>query len=128
MKRFIACGGSRYTDSDFVYESLDRLRARVGDFTVVYGGDPGAGLISALWASSNGLPIKVFPPDRKRSGDRAKGLRNTRMVRAGADGCVAFPGDDDSDDVVRKARAAGIKVWEPAAARGRRRQRPGSER
>jgi predicted Rossmann-fold nucleotide-binding protein len=35
------------------------------------------------------------------------------MLDMKPDGVVAFPGGDGTADMVRRARAAGVKVWEP---------------
>jgi hypothetical protein len=54
--------------------------------------------------------------DWKRYGPAAGPLRNAEMLHEyQPDGVIAFPGGKGTTDMIKKARQAGIKVWEPFA-------------
>lgn len=78
---------------------------------VMHGGAPGADRVAADWAERHGRQVEKYFADWSR-GRRAGPERNQRMVDAGADMCLAFPGPSSVGtwDCVRRARAADIPV------------------
>lgn len=74
-------------------------------------GAPGCDQLVELIAESLGVepPIK-FPADWNNFGSSAGPIRNTAMVKSGADICLAFPDKESKGtwDCLRKAVAAGI--------------------
>lgn len=116
MKRYIVCGGREYDDWIAVYAALDRLRAKTGVAAIIHGDAPGADTLAGEWARDRGVEEVRYPADWERLGNRAGPIRNQRMLNeARPDGVVALPGGTGTADMVRRARAAGLKVWEPEA-------------
>lgn len=109
----VVCGGRDYADSRAIYRALDRIRSEKGVAKIIHGGARGADSIAGQWAESNGAEVQVFEADWETHGKRAGPVRNQAMADAGADGCVAFPGGIGTADMVRRAEAAGLKVWRP---------------
>jgi hypothetical protein len=94
----------------FAYIQREPLTAQV---TVVHGSYRGADTLADAVASELGWTVEAHPADWVLYGDDAGPIRNTEMVEAGADVCVAFPGPKSKGtwDCIRKAAAAGIPVW-----------------
>ena len=109
----IVCGGRDYEDSRAIYRALGRIKAERGVSMILHGGARGADSISQRWAESEGVETKVFDADWEAHGKAAGPMRNQAMADHGADGCVAFPGGIGTADMIRRATAAGIKVWQP---------------
>lgn len=116
-------------------EQGDLLAARpTGPITTLYhGGAPGADEGSGLWAAARGIPVLPFLADWNRHGDAAGPIRNADMLagRHPTEGqvprpelVVAFPGGEGTADMVRKAKAAGVPVYD---LRGGPAQRWGAE-
>jgi hypothetical protein len=109
----IVCGGRDYADSRAIYWALDQVRAKRGVRLIRHGGARGADAIAGDWAKQAGVPVEVYEADWEMHGKAAGPVRNQAMADAGADGCIAFPGGRGTADMIRRALAAGIKVWEP---------------
>lgn len=107
----LICGSRTWKDRaavERVIFALDR------DTIVVHGGAQGADALADEAALLWGLTRRVYPADWNRHGREAGPIRNQQMldlediVRV-----IAFrmPGESrDTDDMVRRARAAGIPV------------------
>lgn len=111
--RVLVCGGRDYCESSTVWGVLDTIRRSVPHDTmvVIQGGAAGADCIAREWCGSRGVPYDNFPADWKAHGKAAGPMRNQRMIDKGRpDLVVAFPGGRGTADMVRRARAAGIKV------------------
>lgn len=87
------------------------------------------------YGEANGHIVEKHPADWDRHGRSAGHLRNTEMVNAGANVCLAFPGPKSrgTRDCLLKAIEAGIetRVYPVAAARRwleRRNRRPPERR
>jgi len=114
--------GSRHattTQARYVHETLDEVhhadRQLFGrrPMVVIQGECPygGVDLAAKQWAEdTDGVRTESYPADWKRLGKAAGMARNTVMVRAGADLCLAFParGSRGTWDCLRKAVDAGI--------------------
>jgi hypothetical protein len=104
-------------------DSLDRERK----FTVVIDGmAKGADDLAFRWAIDRGVTTERYPAKwddihaadavvrenvRGRLYNAAAGpQRNQRMLNSGIDLVVAFPGGTGTDDMIRRAEAAGIEV------------------
>ncbi len=94
---------------------MERVVSRLGRFVLVHGGATGADDLAAQWAERFGIEAEAHPAQWS-IGRKAGPLRNAKMARLGAALCVAFPGNDGTADMIRKAKAAGIPVWEPAVS------------
>lgn len=110
--RVIVCGGRAYTDQKTVAHALlvvwlanDRPQ-----MTIVQGGAQGADECARQVAAQQSFPCETFRAEWERDGKAAGPRRNQRMVKAGADLLVAFPGGRGTADCVRRAERAGIPV------------------
>ena len=108
MTRVLVCGGRDYTDRDAVFRALDRLAPTV----VITGGCPtGADMHAERWTYERGVPVVRYPADWQRYGDAAGPVRNQLMLSAERpDLVLAFTGGKGTNDMVRRARAAGVPV------------------
>jgi len=120
--RILVTGGRSYADRDAVWSALDRVHAKRGLTCVIHGAATGADEHARAWCIARRIPMEVYPANwRPVVGggiDRSAGpRRNADMLERGRpDGVVAFPGGTGTADMVRRAEAAGIKVWRPTAA------------
>lgn len=110
--RVLVCGGRDFNDEDTVFAALeshvDRMRS-----TVIQGHAPGADRLAREWCARNGVHIESYPADWASHGKAAGPIRNQRMIDVGKPTkVIAFPGGRGTADMVRRARAAGIPVFE----------------
>ena len=113
----IVCGGRDYANVGAVTAALDYLRAKSGVRGVVHGAARGADSLAGQWARLRGIDETAFPADWSE-GPSAGPKRNARMLAWLLDcpaphGVVAFPGGRGTADMVKRARSAGVGVWEP---------------
>lgn len=111
------CGGRDYQDAERVDAILSRLHAERTIVCIIEGGARGADTLARQWARANGIQVRTFRAQwRKSDGslDRSAGpRRNAEMLKLGLpDAVVAFPGGDGTADMVKQARAAGLRPWE----------------
>jgi hypothetical protein len=122
--RLLICGGRDFDDRAFVFGVLDMLAEEYVINTVIQGDCPtGADHLARMWAISRNHHYDRFPPDWDTHGRAAGPIRNQRMIDDGRPTMgVAFPGGRGTADMVRRLKAAGIKVHEasptPSSARG----------
>ena len=123
MTRVLVCGGRWYDDQHRVDTVLDRLHAEHGFMTLIQGGQRywsaakqrfiGADYQASLWARSRGVVCIEEPARWRAEGQAAGPRRNSRMLRRyRPDLGVAFPGQNGTEDMVTKLRAAGVPVIE----------------
>lgn len=114
-KRALVCGGRTYSDGATLARVLDTLAPD----SIVEGGADGADWMSRMWALERSFAghdkADTFAPrheDIRRWGyPRACRMRNARMLAEGRPEYVlAFPGGRGTDDMVAKAKAAGVPV------------------
>lgn len=108
--KIIVCGGRDYSNQAFLEEWLDRLNQSGQVSAVIHGGASGADTRAGVWAKKRGVPVRVFPADWKAHGKAAGPRRNARMLEERPDAVVAFPGGRGTDDMVRQATRAGVRV------------------
>lgn len=112
--RVIVCGGRNWRDRLSVHAALEKLNASRGIAAVIQGGAAGVDTFAAEWGFDRGVPVGTYNADWRAHGKGAGPIRNQRMLdEAAPDGVVAFPGGRGTADMVRRADAAGIKVWFP---------------
>lgn len=115
--RVIVCGGRDFRDRKAVFDALDRLHAKRGIGFLIQGCADGADYLAWQWGEARGVPVGSYPAEWDRYGKRAGAIRNQQMIDEGKpDGVVAFPGGRGTADMVRRAEAAGLKVWFPVTA------------
>lgn len=108
MTRVLVCGGRDYADESRVALELVEVQPTV----VIHGGCRGADFLAHLWSQENGIPEECFAADWSQ-GKKAGPLRNAKMLTEGKpDVVVAFPGGRGTEDMVARARAAGVPVRE----------------
>ena len=105
--RVIVCGGRDYNDWPRVSQAIYELP---GDAVVVTGGATGADMLALRAAVALGLAIEVHDAQWRLYGRGAGVRRNQKMLDAGADLVIAFPGGKGTADMVRRAERAGVPV------------------
>lgn len=117
--RLLVCGGRHFGDT---LEERECIRATLDDIAnqyiidmVVTGDATGTDRVALVWAKFRELPFRKFVADWHSRGPAAGPLRNQRMLDVGKPSLViAFPGGRGTADMVRRARAAGVRVIEVA--------------
>lgn len=113
--KLLACGGRDFADRDFVFACLDRVDAKRTVLLLIHGAAPGADALAVEWALARGVTHAATPARWRELGAKAGPVRNQEMLDVFApDGVVAFPGGAGTADMVRRALAAGVPVWQPA--------------
>ena len=88
--RILVTGSRTWTDNTPIRHHLARCRTTYPGAVLVHGNAHGADRIAAgIWRSWR-LPIEAHPADWHTHGRTAGYRRNTAMVAAGADLCLAF--------------------------------------
>ena len=109
--RVIVCGGRDYSDEATIHDVLSALRPA----TIVHGDARGADSYVELIAPHYGHKTERHPADWQQHGKAAGPIRNQKMLDAGADLVIAFPGGEGTADMVGRARRSGAPVLEVAA-------------
>lgn len=110
----IICGGRDFRQYAFMFRKLDVFRkTRVEITHIIHGDARGADLAADVYADIHGIPVTRFPADWQAHGKAAGGIRNKQMLEEGNPALViAFPGGRGTDDMKRRAKEAGIPVWD----------------
>jgi len=108
--RVLVCGGREFFDRELLHKILvDFIDEK--DFNIISGGATGADTLAVKWAQAHNVPFKVFPADWKSDGRAAGPIRNKRMLEEGSpDIVIAFPGGKGTQNMIRQARNARVKV------------------
>lgn len=104
----LVCGGRLYAKQQRISEFLSLFGVR----RLVHGDAEGADTCAKCWALFWGIPQDPVPIQRPRENGFD---RNTRMLAEylpQIDIVIAFPGNNGTADMVRKARKAGLPVME----------------
>ncbi len=105
----LVCGGRDYQDKDSVLYVL-------GGFPItrlIHGDARGADTLAEQYAKEAGIPCDAYPANWRQFGYRAGPMRNQQMLDNGKpDIVIAFPGGRGTADMVRRAKRAGVKVYE----------------
>lgn len=118
--RVLVCGGRDFNDRDAMARALKEYKPKplttgVSDAIIIVGGAPGADTLAEEWADCFGVRKRVFLANWKAHGKAAGPIRNQRMLDEGKpDLVLAFPGGRGTADMVKRARAAGVRVVEVA--------------
>lgn len=100
------CGGRNFDQWSTVAKTLDALEVTV----LIQGGAAGADMLARKWAETRGVYLITFPANW-RHGKRGGPLRNQFMLEEGKPHLVvAFPGGRGTEDMIRRAEAAGVAV------------------
>ena len=113
--KVLVCGGRDYANWKKGFAILDMV-SLTDEIEIVNGGASGADAMSSEWAKLRGRPFKEYPADWQTHGRRAGPIRNQQMLSAESpDAVIAFPGGLGTADMVRRAKAAGMRVVEVEA-------------
>jgi hypothetical protein len=108
--KILVCGGREYNDWRYLWDQLDKIDIEEGITLIIEGGATGVDRGARLWAESKEIPF-LHHPARWKSGDNFAGpRRNREMIQWEPDLVVAFPGGRGTNDMVKVAKAAKIKV------------------
>lgn len=111
--RVLVCGGRDFSDRAFIERALASLAKVECIDAVIEGNASGVDRIAGFWARQRDIPNLKFTAEWDRLGRAAGPIRNQRMIEEGRpDLVIAFPGGRGTADMVRRAKAAGIKVEE----------------
>lgn len=114
--RVLVCGGRDYADAKRLFAVMDEIMVDAWntldpEFVIIHGNAQGADYLADAWAARRNIERLIFPADWAGRGKAAGPERNARMLAEGRPGLVvAFPGGRGTADMVRRARAAGVKV------------------
>lgn len=126
IPRILVCGGRDYADYLRLATVLDDLCYTRGWITepsddgnylprvhIISGKARGADMLSIDWAVCRYCSWSEYPADWKQHGRKAGPIRNQYMLDHGKpDVVVAFPGGTGTNDMVRRAKRAGVEVIE----------------
>lgn len=110
--RVLVCGGRDFSDHDLLKRTLDALHKAYPIDVVIEGHARGADRMAGYWARKNKITNLKFPADWDTHGKAAGFIRNQEMLAERPDLVIAFAGGRGTADMVRRARAAGVKVVE----------------
>lgn len=80
---------------------------------VIHGNARGADKLAGKWAERQGIKVTVFKADWNKYGKAAGIIRNQEMLEQGNPTVVvAFPGGNGTQDMIRRAKLAGLPVLE----------------
>jgi hypothetical protein len=127
MTRVLVCGGITYAgwDSRGLWQGsrrgrherarlrkvLDGVAKTFGISAVINGYEKGASIEAKNWAHFRYISSWEFSADWRKHGDAADPIRNQQMIDVGKPHLViAFPGGEETADMVARAEKAGIPV------------------
>lgn len=118
--RMIVTGGRRYADVAYLWAALDlvvREQEDVVAVSVIEGASDdvtgpylGADYWARQWARARGHEEITVHAEWRRLGPKAGPIRNSEMLGLWPDIVVAFPGGKGTQDMINKAKAAGVTV------------------
>ena len=109
--RVLVCGGRDFNDVMTLGSWLGGIHKGHGISLLIEGGARGADRMARLFAEWKKIPVKTYEADWGKSGKVAGPIRNQQMLDEGKpDLVVAFEGGNGTADMVRRARAAGVRV------------------
>lgn len=116
--KVIISGGRDYRLSSNDLSRLDALEPRIPITEVVSGGARGVDACGESWARARAIPVKRFTAHWDKQGKKAGPVRNAKMAEY-ADALVVFPGGSGTDDMVRKAVAAKLRIYDLRTSRSK---------
>ncbi len=113
-ERVLVTGGRDYADAAAVALALEDIHGGWNGISVIIEGcATGADALAEVWAAGYGVPNEHFPADWTKYGRAAGPIRNQQILDEGRPTLVvAFPGGRGTANMVKKARAAGVRVVE----------------
>lgn len=109
--RVLVCGGRNFNSREVVFSALAALHAERPISWIIEGGASGVDRLAYAWALQEGLQHRTYRADWSTHGRAAGPIRNATMLADGdPDLVLAFPGGRGTEDMVRRAVAAGVPV------------------
>ncbi|MEQ8823814.1 MAG: DUF2493 domain-containing protein [Filomicrobium sp.] len=117
--RVAVCGGRDFNDREAIWRGLDSVNDSEGRITeLAHGGCRGVDQIAAAWGETEQIQVRLFAADWRKDGRAAGPIRNQRMLDSfRPDVVIAFPGGRGTADMMRRARAAGVRIIEIPGAK-----------
>jgi hypothetical protein len=113
MATALVCGGRGFNSAQIVATVLNCIYDDQPFTKLVHGAASGADSHAAAWAAKVGIEVAAYPADWRQYGKAAGPIRNRKMLAVERpDLVIAFPGGPGTADMVRQAKAAGIRVVE----------------
>lgn len=112
--RVLVCGGRDYDDYDYLKTVLSAFQVVEAPFScIIHGSARGADTMGGIYAERHNIPVEEYPADWKKHGTAAGPIRNREMLEKGKpDLVIAFPGGSGTANMVKIAKAAGVRVVE----------------
>lgn len=108
--KVLVCGGRGYANRDCLFEVLDSFHKKTPITMLIQGGARGADELAKFWALERKVMSQEYPAQWSLYGKAAGSIRNAQMLNDGRpDAVIAFPGGSGTADMLRKARAFGVK-------------------
>lgn len=115
MVKVLICGGRDFSDYGLLADTLVGLIGQYDpkDVTIISGHARGADKLGERFANANECKLLIFPADWDKYKKAAGPIRNQRMIDEGKpDLVVAFQGGRGTQDMIKRAKKHGIKVFE----------------
>lgn len=111
--KVLVCGGRNFIDGDKMFKILDAIDISIGISCIINGGANGADQLATDWARSKHKKTFICFADWRKYGKAAGPIRNSRMLKIGEpDLVLAFSGGKGTQDMIQKAKSAGVEVRE----------------
>lgn len=102
--KVIVCGGRDFTDTGFIYKTLDKYH-KVNQFSELIEGDArGVDRIAGYWARKNKINNRKFPANWHLYGKAAGFIRNREMIFENPELIIAFPGGAGTNQMISLAK------------------------
>jgi hypothetical protein len=111
INRVLVCGGREYTNTKVVWDTLDRIFKRNGEFMLIEGGASGADRLARAWALKEMHPVATVEAQWTKIGNGAGILRNTWMLMLQPQMCIAFPGGSGTANMLEQAMDAKVPCF-----------------
>lgn len=110
--KIIVCGGRDYRNREHLFAWLDKFHERYCIVHLIEGGAKGADRLAWEWANSRGIKCSEYKADWETYGKAAGPRRNQAMLNQNPNFVVAFTGGSGTADMINRAKAAGVKVYD----------------
>lgn len=112
--RVLVCGDRNFRSPAQVFRELEWMHQCYKFTALMQGGAPGVDTMARDWAATHPeIERYVCKADWETHGRAAGPIRNAKMLEWKPDLVVAFPGGKGTANMVKLAKAAGIKVAHP---------------
>lgn len=112
--RVLVCGGRSFDDRAALFTALDMIHDETPISLIIHGAASGADTLANTWAAERNVERHAYPANWLTFGKKAGPMRNQLMIADGAPNLVvAFAGGRGTSDMVMRARAAHIQVFQP---------------